>query len=230
MRNRVITRAGGFLLRVDDLLRGRDLPVAQRMVPSVLRLVLITCVFGVAYGATMGTFGGLAHDRWVQVLYAGIKVPMLLLVSFCIALPSFFVINTVAGLRSDSAEVVHALISTQAGLTVVLASLGPLTAFWYVSCPDYNAALLFNGGMFAIATAAAQWIIRRSYRRLIARNPRHLLLLRSWLLLYSFVAIQMPWVLRPFVGDPSQRPSFFRHEAWGNAYVEIAHLLLHALR
>jgi hypothetical protein len=45
------------------------------------------------------------------------------------------------------------------------------------------------------------------------------------LVLYGFVAIQMGWVLRPFVGNPDQPTGFFRAGAWSNAYVEIAELL-----
>ena len=117
----------------------------------------------------------------------------------------------------------------QAGLTVVLASLAPFTAFWYVNAFGYNPALLFNGAMFGVATLAAQWMLRRAYRPLIARNPRHRTLLRIWAMIYSFVAIQMAWVLRPFIGDPSGPVTFFRREAWGNAYVEILHIILRSI-
>ena len=76
--------------------------------------------------------------------------------------------------------------------------------------------------MFGVASVAAQWMLRRFYRPLIARNPRHRLLLRTWLVIYAFVGIQMAWVLRPFVGAPHAPTRFFRQEAWGNAYVELA--------
>ncbi len=60
---------------------------------------------------------------------------------------------------------------------------------------------------------------------LIAANPRHRIARDAWLALYLFVAIQMAWVLRPFVGDPDQPTRFFRAGAWSNAYVEIAQLI-----
>jgi len=44
---------------------------------------------------------------------------------------------------------------------------------------------------------------------------------RLWVFLYAFVGIQMGWVLRPFIGDPGQRPTFLRSESWGNAYVIV---------
>jgi len=39
----------------------------------------------------------------------------------------------------------------------------------------------------------------------------------------------MAWVLRPFVGQPHSSVSFFRPEAWGNAYVELVHIALRAI-
>jgi hypothetical protein len=219
-----------FLGRTDDLLRGRHLQPAGQGLSRIrlIHLLLTTMVFGCAYGATMGMFGALHADRWLQLVYSGLKVPMLLLVSFGLSLPSFFVLNSVLGVRNDFGQVVRNLIAAQAGLTVVLASLAPLTAFWYVCDRDYDAALTFNAGMFAVATLAGQWMLRRSYRRLIAHNSRHRMLLIVWLVIYWFVTVQMAWVLRPFVGQPGSAVSFFRHDAWGNAYVELFEIVMHA--
>jgi hypothetical protein len=50
-------------------------------------------------------------------------------------------------------------------------------------------------------------------------------MLRAWLITYAFVGIQMGYLLRPFVGNPDQPVSFFREEAWGNAYVTVAKLI-----
>jgi hypothetical protein len=40
----------------------------------------------------------------------------------------------------------------------------------------------------------------------------------------------MAWVLRPFVGDPNQPTHFFREGAWGNAYVEVARMIVGVLK
>ena len=45
-----------------------------------------------------------------------------------------------------------------------------------------------------------------------------------------FVAIQMAWVLRPFIGSRDLPPQFFREEAWSNAYVQLVHIVARALR
>jgi hypothetical protein len=125
------------------------------------------------------------------------------------------------GLRSDFGEVIRALALSQTAVTVVLASLAPYTALWYASTMDDHAATLFNAMMFTVAALAAQWVLRRRYASLIARNPRHRIMLRVWLVMYTFVGIQMGWVLRPFIGQPDRPVTFFREDAWGNAYVVI---------
>jgi len=234
-----------FLLRTDDLLRGRldSKPVSAAsgaVKPRrVLGHLLVTVLaFGLFYGAVMGAFGAFAHaglsraahsDLPRQMLYSALKVPLLLLVTFGLSLPSFFVLNTVLGVRGDFSRVLQGLIATQAVLTTVLASLAPLTAFWYAAAPDYNGALLFNAAAFGVASLAAQRLLRRTYRPLVAADPRHRILLRLWIVIYAFVGIQMAWVLRPFIGDPHTPTGFFRHDAWGNAYEQFARALAHAV-
>jgi hypothetical protein len=121
--------------------------------------------------------------------------------------------------------VLAALLTTQAAATIILASLGPFTLFWYASSADYNAAILFNAAMFAVASVSGQFVLWRFYRPLIARNAAHRLMFRTWLIVYAFVGIQMGWVLRPFVGNPGMPVTFFRQGAWGNAYVEVARIV-----
>lgn len=207
-------------LQTDSLLRGR--PARWPF------LLLAVSLFGLLYGAVMGSWG-ITSERTLQVCYSALKVPLLLLVTFVLSLPSFFVLNSLLGVRSDFPQVVRALVATQAGLTVILAALAPFTAFWYVSGSGYDAALAFNALMFGVASLAAQKMLRRDYAPLIARNPRHRVLLRVWLLIYAFVGIQMAWVLRPFIGNPKSPTTFFRQGAWGNAYVQLVEIVGRAL-
>lgn len=214
-----------LLLQADQILRGRSPDVGAGADRKVQQFLTATLVAGMAYGAVMGTFGGFGGDRVWQIIFSALKVPLLLTVTFAIGLPSFFVLNSLFGLRDDFGEALRALLAAQAGLTVILASLAPYTALWYISFSDYQSAILFNAFLFAVASFSAQWLLRRHYIRLIARNRRHRLLLRTWLVVYAFVGIQMGWVLRPFVGAPEMPVQFFREEAWGNAYVVVARMI-----
>lgn len=208
------------VLRADVALHPEDRPARV-----VLLLAAYVGVFGAFYGSVMGSFSGVLGERLWQVLFSAVKVPLLLLATFAISLPSFFVLNTLFGLRDDFAEAVRALVATQAGLAVVLASMAPFTLFWYASSADYSGAVCCNGVLFALAALSAQGLLRAYYRPLIARRSRHRWLLRAWVLVYCFVAIQMAWILRPFVGNPEIPPQFFRDDAWGNAYVVVARLV-----
>jgi hypothetical protein len=218
-------------LRIDAILRAGGWAKADpRPVRSLLAPVAVALCCAIGYGAVMGTFTGLAPGKSLQIVYSAAKVPLLLLVTLAISLPSFFVISTLLGLRNDWPQMVAALLGAQAGLSVTLISLAPLTAVWYLSCADYNLAILFNALMFAIASGASQLILRRHFRNLIAGNSRHRLMLRVWLVTYVFVGIQMGWVLRPFVGSPLQPVSFFREGAWSNSYEFVGHLIWNTLR
>jgi hypothetical protein len=201
----------GLLKRAEAILQGRPTAGSWQLV--------LAC--GLAYGGVMGAYGW----RGGQVAFSAIKVPLLLLATVALSLPSYFVLNTLLGLRDDFAEAWRAVVASQAGLTIILLSMAPLTAFWYASTANYRSAILFNALMFAVASVGAQGLLRRSYRPLIARDPRHRWLLRVWLILYAFVGIQMGWNLRPFIGDPDQPVRFFRAGDWENAYVNVARII-----
>ena len=172
--------------QADNVLRrGSSLTPAQPRgwASSLGNSVLLILAFGMFYGGLMGTYGGVGGERIWQVVYSGVKVPLLLMATFLLSLPSFFVLNTLLGLRGDFARVVASLLATQAGLTVILASLAPVTAFWYVSGSGYQQAILFNGMMFAVASISAA----------VAASPR------------------VPSLDRPSPGPPLDAPDLDRH-------------------
>jgi len=198
---------------------------------AIVRMFGCLVLFGLLYGVAMGSFRALASQpQWLrQVVYSAVKVPLLLTATFVISLPSFYVLNSLFGLRRDFARAVRALVAAQAGLAIVLASLAPFTLTWYASSAVHHEALVFNGAMFAVASFTAQWLVRGYYRPLIARHPRHRQLLWCWLIVYTVVAIQMAWLLRPFLGAPGKNVEFLRPEAWDNAYVIVLRLVWRTL-
>ena len=203
---------------VDAFLRaeGRHRVGGRRLAVPQMFVLLVT---GAAlFGAAVGSW---SLDPW-QVLFSALKFPLLLVVTTVVCLPNFFVVNTLLGLRQDFAAASRGIVAAQATGAVCLASLAPLTLFTYASSDNYDLALVFNGGMFLLATVAAQITLSKHYAPLIAADPRHRIGRSAWGVLYVFVAIQLAWVLRPFVGSPGLPTRFFREEAWDNAYVVVA--------
>src|SRR3990172_4653986 len=104
---------GRFSTTIDQFLR-REGPFAgtqaRAMFGEQLRLIVVCGAF---YGAVMGSYHGVLGDGWKQVLLSSVKVPVLFFVTFLLCLPSFFVINTLAGLRDDFPHVLRALLAFQ---------------------------------------------------------------------------------------------------------------------
>jgi len=205
------------LADVDDLLRGEGSFAVNRAGTAFGRIVLLLTLFALLYGAVMGSYAG----RPIQAVYSATKLPMLLLFTSVVCLPNFFVVNSVLGLRDDFSAALSGIAAAQATMAVTLAAMAPVTVIAYLSLPVYRHALLFNGVVFAIATLAGQRTLARHYAPLVRRNPRHRLARVAWGVLYVFVAIQLAWVLRPFIGDPGLAPRFLRDNAWSNAYVVV---------
>lgn len=202
---------------------------------TLSKVFSIVFVCGPVYGVAMGSYAMVVGKRTFiqqvpQMLYSGLKVPLLILITVAVALPSFFVINTLLGLRDDFRVSLRAIVSAQAGLTVILVSLFPLTLFGYVSFAPmesgYAIAVLFNAAMLGLASVSAQKLLRAYYQPLIVSHPRHRWMVRLWIFLYAFVGIQAAYLLRPFIGNPDLPPTFFRKESFENAYVKVIELFV----
>jgi len=189
-------------------------------------LILIGFSAGALYGVAMGS-----HSlRPLQAFYSSFKVPLLLTLATALCMPSFFVLNTILGLRDDFHAACRGIFAAQATIAIALASMIPVLLVVYLATPAYKAIQLFNGLIFLIATACGQVTLARHYRALIRRNKLHRIPYAAWLLIYVFVAIQSAWVLRPFIGNPRMEVGFLRKDPWNNAYLEVGAILGKVLR
>ena len=119
---------------VDHVLRRRDLPGSKgtydghtssqqrsTAVVPLRKVIAIVFICGSIYGAAMGSYALAIGERTFiaqlpQLIYSGIKVPLLLCFTVAISLPSFFVINTLMGLREDFGQALRAIVSAKPGL------------------------------------------------------------------------------------------------------------------
>lgn len=218
------------LAAVDRILRSHSLCSADTGPLSTRKVAVAVLALGPVYGVAMGSYAWIAGERSLiaqipQMVYSGTKVPLLIAITVLISLPSFFVINTLMGLRSDFREALRAIVAAQAGLVIILCSLFPLTLFFYISTSalgvSYQLAVLMNAAMFGFASVSAQIQLRSYYRRLIERDLRHRWMVRMWIFVYAFVGIQAGYVLRPFIGNPGNSTTFFRRDSFQNAYVRL---------
>ena len=120
--------------------------------------------------------------------------------------------------------------ASQAALTIVLAALAPLTVFWYASSTHYRGGHpVQRRHVRRRQPRRRRWCWPAAYRPLIARNPKHRWLLRTWIVIYAFVGIQMGWTLRPSSAPPDEPVRFFRGGELENAYVVVARMVWETL-
>lgn len=274
-----------WLIELDRILRGEvtrpeDIQRADIKIP-VVGVAVIVILLATIYGFCMGIFAlarGVENNEYQQALlqtFASMcKVPLLFFLTLVVTFPSLYVFNALAGSKLRVLPVLKLLIASLAVNLAVLASMGPILAFFSVSTPNYSFIVLLNVVVFSVAGGLglafliqtlnrmalterhrlppirsqpqeviadateedAQASIPNSHADLPAadeihstrstslqRNPGPLDQLEGmvvghhvrkvfacWIIVFGLVGAQMGWVLRPFIGSPSQPFSWFR--------------------
>ena len=142
---------GEWIKSLDGLLRGdanklESLRKGTIEVPTNGLLFLII-VLGAFYGACMACFAAFsrpASAAILQMVASAAKIPLLFLLTLLVTFPSLYVFNALIGSRLTLRVVWQLLIATLAVMVAVLASLGPVVAFFSVSTTGYSFMLLFN--------------------------------------------------------------------------------------
>jgi hypothetical protein len=181
---------------------------------------------GVLQGASMGAFAVLNGGSAAFIAISAIKVPLFLGIAAALMLPALYVLYALIGLGDQFKTALRALIAGQAAFALILASLSPFTLVYYLSGATYRGALGFNLLLFALAGLAAQNTIRVRFKSLLERDARHSKLMSVGFGLWAFVAVQLAWNLRPFVGSPDAGAQFLRPDAFTNAYLAIWRILV----
>lgn len=140
-----------WIKSLDGLLRGDATKLASLKrgtieIPTNGLLFLII-ILGAFYGACMACFAAFNRPpagAVLQMLASAGKIPMLFLLTLLVTFPSLYVFNALIGSRLTLRAVWQLLIATLAVMVAVLASLGPVVAFFSVSTTGYSFMLLFN--------------------------------------------------------------------------------------
>lgn len=218
---------------VDRLLRGqlthRDDLLAGRITIPTGTLVRASFLLGAAYGAFMGMFAVLrdSHPSWEQWAATAVKVPLLFLATLVVTFPSLYVFSALANSRLQAAETLRLLLAAITVNLALLASFGPVTAFFTLSTESYPFLVVLNVAFFAVSGFVGLFFLRRVLatvftagedaaegappsptRRQDARAGQSVF--RVWIFVYGVVGAQMAWILRPFIGTPTDPFTFFR--------------------
>jgi hypothetical protein len=143
--------------QLDRILRGETTALdnlrGNRLEIPVVGLTFLIVVLGMIYGACMGLFAilGEGSGKVIQIPASMLKVPALFLLTLLVTFPSLYVFNALVGSRLTFAAVLKLLIASLAVMLAVLASLGPIVAFFSISSTSYGFIKLLNVIVFALS-------------------------------------------------------------------------------
>ena len=124
--------------RFDALLRGQ-LSAADRLRFPLTWLawqVLAASLFGASLGVFAVTSRAIPDPRYIVA--GAVKVPLLLLFTSGITIPSLYVFGALRGLRFGARELAAHLMVAHTVLAAVLASLAPVLAFFALTTSSYS--------------------------------------------------------------------------------------------
>lgn len=198
-----------FLASLDLVLRDRAAAIerirSERELSSFVRDLLVIVLAGAAiFGGSLGGYRG-----GLQVLYAGIKLPLVLLLTMAASAPALSAVGAALGrevnLRRDLALVLAAL--ARASLT--LAALTPVVLLSIQREADYHWLILITAAVCGLAGVVGLVYLLRG---LLELNRQSALATAGALCaVFTLVGTQMSWTLRPYLVRPRDaEPSFVR--------------------
>ncbi len=168
---------GAWWKDLDRILRGdaTRLPALRRKTIEVrvggLSVVLV--ILAMFYGACMGCFAllkGGGPSYW-QLLASTVKVPALFFLTLAVTFPSLYVFNALVGSRLALDSVLRLLVASLAVMVAVLASLGPIVAFFSVSTDTYEFMIVINVVVFAVSGVLGLTFLLQTLHRLSVVPP-----------------------------------------------------------
>lgn len=161
-----------WLKELDRVLRG-DATRVSAIREGTIRIppfgmIVMIVLLGLFTGFCVGWFALFNRQPPVynQLLASAVKVPLLFFLTLLVTFPSLYVFNALVGSRLSVQSVFRLLIAALAVTTAVVASFGPITAFFSVSTENYFFMVLLNVVLFAVAGSLGLMFLLRTLHRL----------------------------------------------------------------
>lgn len=163
-----------WLKEIDELLRGnKTAPELLAEGTGQLGLGLhvgMALLLGAAYGVCMGLFSVLSRTPAVpqQLLASTVKVPLLFLCALAVTFPSLYVFSALLGARLSPLDALRVVVASVVVNLAVLASFGPITAFFTLTTTSYHFMKLLSVFFFGISGFIGLGFLLTTLRRLEA--------------------------------------------------------------
>jgi len=174
-----------WLFELDRILRGEatrpsDIQNADIKFP-VVGVSVIVILLAITYGFCMGIFAlvrGVENSAYqgalLQTFASMCKVPLLFFMTLVVTFPSLYVFNALVGSKLKVFPVLKLLVASLAVNLAVLASMGPILAFFSVSTPNYHFIVLLNVVVFGVAGVLGLAFLVQTLNRLSLSQQQRL--------------------------------------------------------
>lgn len=184
---------------IDLLLRDRAQMLARIRVgdvSAILRTMIATIALAMAlFGAALGSYRG-----GVQIAYAAIKLPLVLLGTAALAAPALTAIGAALGRRSRLAADLALVMTALAFGALLLAACTPLILLGRALDVSYHGMILATFLMFAGAGIASLWMVVRALSS--EQGPGWRCAVVGLCTVFVLVGGQLSWALRPYLVRP----------------------------
>ena len=168
---------------------------------------------------------------WEMASYVGIKLPLVIIATLLLNGMINGMLAMVLGSGIGFRQSIQFLLAGFALMSIILASLSPITFFMALHAPDpsapgakqwHSVTLLTHTFMIAYAGISSHRSLLGHVRQ-FATTPKHgTHTFFVWLAGNLFVGAQISWIMRPFFGSPQLSIQFLRDDPMaGNFYETV---------
>lgn len=188
--------------------------------PSIIfTQFLLLLIFSFLYGFVMGIYNG-----WLQALTAGFKLPILFVLSTSICFPAFFMVQYILGSRLKFTSMLAILLTGLVLASAIMLSFSPIVIFFLITSKNYDflkllhVAIIGFSGIFGMRTIVEA--LKYSCEKKNVYPKIGVKIFQFWIIILTFVGMQLAWSLRPFIGAKEQPYQLLRKQE-GNFYLAV---------
>ena len=209
----------GLVLRaLDELLRSPRTVAERARAGGDLRPLFVASLCSLLFGA--GVFGAtLATSRGgMQLLYSGVKLPFALLATLLLVVPAFHAIAAGLGRPLSFAGMIGLTLAAAGRAALVLVALSPMIWLAFDRGLTYHPGVLLATLCYCLAGLSALGLVLRG----IGFDARGFVIACLFGVVVLGAGGQTAWMLRPFLGRPSQASVPFLRGREGSFFDTLA--------
>ncbi|MCL5267324.1 MAG: hypothetical protein M1469_04375 [Bacteroidetes bacterium] len=187
----------------------------------VWQLTIAFAALTLVYGIVMGFYSGP-----LQAVTAGVKVPILFLLSLLICFPAFFILQLILGSKMKLTHMAVIVLSGYVLTGAIMVSFTPIVLLFVLTGGNYYFLQLLHIAIFVVSGIFGMKMVLDALKYSCEEKnvyPRTgVVVFRFWVVILAFVGIQLAWNLQPFLAEKTAAYAMFKKYK-GNFYTAVVY-------